>query len=118
MEQDVARLKEEKNQLSNLLQGQAKTVDALKEDVTLFQMQATELIDGIGDKSTEAENLKSEKERIKAEKDKLNKRCSELMNELEARKIEVGTYTYNNMTRCEKRDHNMLCMTISCGLHS
>ena len=89
LEQEVAQLKDEKDRLSNLLQAQAKSVDLMKEEITLFQTQAGDLIDGIGEKSTEAENLKSEKERLKVEKDKLNKRCSELMNELEARKIEV-----------------------------
>lgn len=86
--------------MSDLLQAQAKTMDTMKSDLTLFQIHAGELIDGIGEKSTEAENLKSEKDRIKAEKDrikaekdKLNKRCGELMSELEARKIEVRTTT-------------------------
>lgn len=91
LEHEVGQLNDEKDRLTRLLQAQAKTVDTMKNDITLFQAQAGELIDGIGEKSTEAENLKSEKERIKAEKDKLYKRCSELMNELEARKIEVCT---------------------------
>ena len=96
LRQTVARLNEEKDQLSAILQAQAKTMDTMKEDFCHFQIQATELIDGIGDKSTEAENLKSEKERIKAEKDKLNMRCSELMSELEARKIEVRDHISDN----------------------
>ena len=84
LEEEVAQLQEEKDKLSDLLQAQAKSLDSMKNDIALFQTHASELIDGIGEKSTEAENLKSEQER-------LNKRCDELKNELEARKFEVRT---------------------------
>ena len=75
--------------MSEILQAQAKNIDTMKSELALFQQHTGELIDGIGEKSTEAENLKSEKDRLKTEKDKLNKRCDELMGELEARKLEV-----------------------------
>ena len=76
-------------QMSEILQNQSKSIDSMKTELSVFQQHTGELFDGIGKISTEAETLKSEKERLMAERDKLNRTCNDLMNELEARKVEV-----------------------------
>ena len=75
--------------MSEILQNQSRSIDSMKNELSIFQKHTGELFDGIGEISTQAETLKSEKERLKAEKDKLNRTCNELMAELEARKVEV-----------------------------
>ncbi len=85
----MAEANDEKTQMSEILQNQSKSIDSMKTELSIFQQHTGELFDGIGEISTQAETLKSEKERLMAEKDKLNRTCNDLMAELEARKVEV-----------------------------
>lgn len=89
MQHELTEANEEKTRMSEILQVQARSIDSMKNELSIFQKHTGELFDGIGEISTEAETLKSEKEKLKAEKEKLNRTCNELMGELEARKIEV-----------------------------
>ena len=78
--------------MSEILQNQSRSIDSMKSELSIFQQHTGELFDGIGEISTKAETLESEKEKLMAEKDKLNRTCNDLMTELEARKVEVRGY--------------------------
>ena len=80
--------------MSEILQNQSQSIDSMKSELSIFQQHTGELFDGIGEISTKAETLESEKEKLMAEKDKLNRTCNDLMAELEARKLEVRGYQF------------------------